>query len=35
VGDCRREVAEVLACGGVNFLGVELERPGEREQLLA
>src|SRR5208282_2276626 len=35
VGECLREIAEVLACGDVDLLRVELQRSGEREQLLA
>jgi hypothetical protein len=28
-------IAEVLACRGVDLIGIELQRPGERQQLLA
>jgi len=35
VGECLREIAEVLACRGVDLIGIELQRPGERQQLLA
>ena len=35
VGERLREVAEVAAAAGVELLGVEAERAGEREQLLA
>src|SRR6516162_1897026 len=35
VGERLREVPQVLARGGVDFLGVKLERPGEGQQLLA
>jgi len=35
VGERLREVPQVLARGGVDFLGVKLERPSEGQQLLA
>ena len=35
MGEGLGEVAQVLARGGVDLFGVELQRPGEGEQLLA
>ena len=35
VGERLREVAEVSTRGGIDLLGVEQERTGERQELLA
>src|SRR5438874_9516768 len=35
VGECLREIAEMAPTSGVDLLGIELERTGVGEQLLA
>lgn len=34
MGECLREVTEVLVCRGVHLLGVEPEGPAERQELI-